>query len=170
VPFGVTFLGPAFADPVVAVAGARLLGESDPPPPAWAGWTTLMVVGAHLSGQPLNGQLIERGGRLVRQVATAPEYRLVALPTEPPKPGLVRVAPGAPGAAIEGELWALPTDGFGQFVAQVPAPLTIGSVVLDDGSVHKGFLCEGWAAGDAPDITSYGGWRQYLGACLATRR
>jgi allophanate hydrolase len=162
VPFGITFLGPAFADPVVATAGARLLGEPDPPPPPWAGWTTIMVVGAHLSGQPLNCQLTERGGRLARRVMTAPEYRLVALLTDPPKPGLLRLPPGEPGAAIEGELWTLPVDAFGDFVRLVPSPLAIGTVVLDDGSSHAGFLCEAWAASGAPDITNYGGWRRYL--------
>jgi allophanate hydrolase len=164
VPFGVTFLGPAFADHVVAVAGARLLGEPDPAPPAWAGWTTIVVVGAHLTGQPLSWQLTDRGGRLARRVLTSPEYRLVALATDPPKPGLVRLGPGASGASIEGELWALPIDGFGDFVRKIPAPLVIGTVVLDDGSSHPGFLCEPWATAGAPDITSYGGWKRYLAA------
>jgi allophanate hydrolase len=162
VPFGVTFLGPAFADHVVTVAGARLMGEPDPVPPPWTGWTTIMVVGAHLSGQPLNWQLTDRGARLTRVVATAPEYRLVALPTDPPKPGLVRIGPGASGASIEGELWTIPVDGFGDFVRNVPSPLAIGTVVLDDGTAHPGFQCESWAADGATDITVYGGWRKYL--------
>jgi allophanate hydrolase len=160
VPFGVTFLGPAFADPVVAVAGARLVGEPDPAPPAWVGWTDVVVVGAHLSGQPLNGQLTERGGHLVRAIDTAPVYRLVALPTEPPKPGLVRVASG--GAAIATEVWRLPTDAFGSFVAGIPAPLGIGTIALADGSSAPGFLCESYAADAAPDITEHGGWLAYL--------
>ncbi|MEY2570692.1 MAG: allophanate hydrolase, partial [Acidimicrobiaceae bacterium] len=164
IPFGVTFLGPAFADPVVAVAGARLLGEPDPSPPAWAGWTTIVVVGAHLRGQPLNHQLTSLGGAFVADVQTAPSYALHALATEPRKPGLVRVAPdrGRAGASIAAELWVLPTDGFGAFVAAVPPPLCIGTVALDDGTSHAGFLCEGWAAEDAPDITQHGGWLNYL--------
>jgi allophanate hydrolase len=179
VPFGVTFLGPAFADPVVAAAGARLLGEPDPPAPPWVGWATVFVVGAHLRGAPLNHTLTGRGGRLLRAAATAAEYRLFALDTTPPKPGLVRVGPGSGsgsgsgsglgsgsaerGRSIEGELWVLPLDAFGSFVAEVPPPLAIGSVVLDDGSVHHGFVCEPWATADAQDITSYGGWRAYQG-------
>jgi allophanate hydrolase len=159
VPFGVSFLGPAFADPVVAVAAARLAGEPDPAPPAWVGWTDVVVVGAHLTGQPLNWQLSDRGGHLVRAVPTAPEYRLVALPTDPPKPGLVRTGPG--GAAIETEVWRLPTDGFGSFVAAIPSPLAIGTVVLADGTSAAGFLCESFAASDAPDITAFGGWLAY---------
>ena len=163
-PFGVTFLGPAFADPVVAIAAARLAGGPDPPPPAWAGWTTIVVVGAHLRGQPLNHQLTSRGGHFLADVRTAPSYALHALPTTPPKPGLVRVAPTGRrgGASIAAELWVLPTDGFGAFVADVPAPLCIGTVELDDGATHAGFLCEGWAIQGAPGITGHGGWLRYL--------
>ncbi len=160
VPCGVTFLGPAFADPVVAVAGARLMGEPDPVPPPWVGWTDVVVVGAHLAGEPLNWQLTSRGGHRVSTMQTAPEYKLVALPTEPPKPGLVRV--GASGAAIQVEVWRLPIDAYGSFVAAIPAPLCIGSVVLSDGAVLQGFLCESLAADAAPDITALGGWRAYL--------
>jgi allophanate hydrolase len=160
VPFGVTFLGPAFADPVVAAAGARLVGEPDPAPPFWVGWTDVAVVGAHLSGQPLNHQLTDRGGHPVGTVATAAEYQLVALPTQPPKPGLVRVGEG--GAAIETEVWRLPTDAYGSFVAGIPAPLGIGTVALEDGTAVQGFLCEPHAAATAPDISSFGGWRAYL--------
>jgi allophanate hydrolase len=160
VPFGVTFLGPAFADPVVAVAGARLVGEPDPPPPAWVGWTDLFVVGAHLEGQPLNHQLVQRGAHLVRSVATAPVYRLVALPTEPPKPGMLRVADR--GEAIVGEVWRLPTDAFGSFVAAIPSPLGIGTVDLADGTDVAGFLCESYAVAGTADITAFGGWVAYL--------
>jgi allophanate hydrolase len=159
IPFGITFLGPAFADAVVAAAAARLAGEADPPAPAWASPATLVVVGAHLSGQPLNRELTERGGRLIRPAATAASYRLHALSTDPPKPGLVRVEGG--GAAIAAELWALPVDAFGDFVRRVPAPLSIGSVELDDGSRHSGFLCESWALAGAVDITTHGGWIAY---------
>jgi allophanate hydrolase len=160
VPFGVTFLGPAFADPVVALAAARLAGEPDPAPPSWAGWTDIAVVGAHLAGQPLNWQLTDRGGHLVQAIATAPTYKLVALPTEPPKPGMVRVAEG--GASIATEVWRLPTDGFGSFVAAIPQPLGIGTIDLEDGTQVHGFLCEDVATDGAPDITHHGGWLAYL--------
>jgi allophanate hydrolase len=161
VPFGLTFLGPAFADPVVAAAGARLLGEPDPEPPDWVGWTDVFVVGAHLGGEPLNHQLVGRGAHLVRTAATAPAYRLVALETEPPKPGLLRVADR--GASIVGEVWRLPTDGFGAFVAAIPPPLGIGTVALADGTDVAGFLCESYAVAGAADITAFGGWVAYLG-------
>jgi allophanate hydrolase len=144
----------------VAAAAARLLGEPDPPPPPWSGTTTIVVVGAHLRGQPLNHQLVDRGGHFVGEVRTASAYRLHALPTMPPKPGLVRIADG--GTSIEAELWELPIDGFGAFVVGVPSPLTIGTVELSDGTTHPGFLCEEWAAAEAPDISSFGGWLRYL--------
>src|SRR6185437_8365380 len=117
---------------------------------------TLVVVGAHLSGQPLNHELVDRGGRLIRAATTAAAYRLHALTTDPPKPGLVRVSSG--GASIVAELWGLPVDGFGDFVRRVPSPLSIGTVELEDGSRHPGFLCEGWALDGAADITALGGW------------
>jgi allophanate hydrolase len=159
VPFGVTFLGPAFADTTVITAAARLMGEPDPSPPPWSATTTLVVVGAHLRGMPLNGDLTARGARFVASVRTAPRYRLHALATDPPKPGLVRVAEG--GASIDAELWALPVDGFGDLVRRVPAPLCIGTVELTDGSTHPGFLCEAIATEAAPDITHHGGWAAY---------
>jgi allophanate hydrolase len=152
-------LGPAFADSVVALAAARLLGEAAPAPPAWAAPATLVVVGAHLSGQPLNRELTERGGRLIRPAVTASAYRLHALRTDPPKPGLIRVATG--GRPIAAELWALPVDAFGDFVRRVPSPLSIGTVELEDGTRHPGFLCESWALADAVDITAQGGWVAY---------
>lgn len=161
IPFGVTFLGPAFADPVVALAAARLVREPDPAPPPWVGWTDIVVVGAHLRGQPLNHQLTGAGAHLVRSTATAAEYRLVALPTNPAKPGLIRTSTGG-GAAIEVEVWRMPTDAFGAFAAAIPAPLGIGSIALADGTHAVGFLCEAAGAADAPDITDFGGWRAYL--------
>jgi allophanate hydrolase len=109
----------------------------------------------------LEHQLLDRGGRFVAATRTAPCYRLFALPTDPPKPGLIRVDEG--GASIEAEVWALPVTGFGAFVAAVPSPLAIGTVRLADGSSAAGFLCESVAAYAAPDITEAGGWRAYLG-------
>jgi allophanate hydrolase len=123
------------------------------------GTVDLVVVGAHLTGEPLNGQLTDLGAELVGPVRTAPCYRLVALPTEPPKPGLVRLAEG--GSSIEGERWRLSTEAFGSFVAVVPAPLTIGTLALDGGASCLGFLCESYAAEGAPDITELGGWRAH---------
>ena len=125
----------------------------------------IAVVGAHLTGQPLNHQLTSRGARLVEQTRTAPTYRLVALDTAPPKPGLLRTAEGTPGAGpIEVEVWELDAADFGSFVDEIPAPLCIGRVVLEDGTDVAGFLCEAVAAEGAPDITHHGGWRAYRAA------
>ena len=123
------------------------------------------VVGAHLSGQPLNGQLLERHGRLVRVTNTAPVYRLYALAnTTPAKPGLIRGnEPVANG--IEVEIWELGDAEFGTFVGMIPPPLGIGTLEMLDGELVKGFLVESYAVGSgtgAREITHLGGWRNYL--------
>ncbi|MDT0308732.1 allophanate hydrolase [Streptomyces sp. DSM 44917] len=148
-PFGVMLIGPAGTDDRLAAIAGLL------PPPS-----RLAVVGAHLTGQPLNPQLLALGGRLLRTTATAPVYRLYALRTEPAKPGLVHV--GAGGAAIETEIWELPPAGLGELAGALPRPMTIGRVTLADATTVPGFLCEPSALDDALDITSYGGWRAYL--------
>lgn len=174
-PFGTTLVAPAFCDDALAVLADdlhRALEPSfgmnrDPLPEARAtaapGEATvdLVVVGAHLSGEPLNDELLERGATRVASTRTAADYRLFALPgTTPPKPGLVR-QPGLSGAGIEVEVWRLSTNKFGDFVAGVPAPLVIGTVTLENGARAKGFLCEPCAIEGAEDITAYGGWRAY---------
>ena len=121
---------------------------------------SIAVVGAHLRGQPLHHQLSDRGAVLVVTTATAPIYRMYALPTDPPKPGLVRVDGG--GGAIAVEVWALADAAFGTFVDGVPAPLVIGRLALADGSDVAGFLCEPIATVGARDITEHGGWQGYL--------
>ena len=153
-PFGVTLIGPAFSDrALLAIAG----GEAKQP-----GCIAVAVVGAHLSGQPLNGQLTERGARLLKTCRSATDYRLFALAnTTPPKPGLVR-EPGFRGPGIELEVWSMPLSSFGSFVGMIPGPLGIGSVMLDDGSSVKGFICEPAGLRDAVEITQHGGWRGYL--------
>jgi allophanate hydrolase len=185
-PFGVTLFGPAFSDAALARLADRLhraqnlpLGATGrplssncrsgapaatprlPSPPTLR--LNLVVCGAHLSGLPLNHQLTERGGRLVQVTRTAPRYRLYALPGgPPPRPGLIRQPQG--GQAIEVEVWSLPLDQVGGFLAGIPAPLGLGSVELADGSWDKGFICEGFAAEGARDITELGGWRAFLAA------
>ena len=131
------------------------------PAPATAPTLPIAVVGAHLSGLPLNGQLLERGATLRERTRTAPHYRLYALPgTRPPKPGLQRCAEG--GAAIEVEVWDMPLAQLGSFLALVPSPLCLGSVELADGRFVHGFLCEAHALSQARDISHFGGWRAYL--------
>ncbi len=122
----------------------------------------LAVAGAHLSGQPLNGELTERGAVLLGPARTAPEYRLYALRTTPPKPGVVRVADG--GVPLEVELWRLSAAAFGDFVASLPQPMAIGAVRLEDGTTVRGFLVEPIAVEGAEDISSFGGWRAFRSA------
>ena len=125
----------------------------------------LAVCGAHMTGLPLNGELSRLGARLIRRCRTAPEYRLHALAGFPPqRPGLVR---DASGAAIAVEVWGLPRVAFGSFIAGVPSPLAIGTIVLEDGSTVKGFLCETAGLAGAVDITALGGWRAYLQQVVA---
>ncbi|MFE0515929.1 allophanate hydrolase [Streptomyces sp. NPDC058964] len=148
-PFGVMLIGPAFTDDRLAAIARSLEPE-----------VSLAVVGAHLTGGPLNPQLLSLGARLDRTTTTAPVYALRALRTEPPKPGLVHVGEG--GAAIETEVWRLPAEGLGRLLAALPRPMTLGSLELADGSRVPGFLCEPSALTDAEDITRYGGWRSFL--------
>lgn len=180
-PFGVTFIGPAQADAALAAAGARWQAGVDLPlgatsarrpsqaplrTPATAATLTLAVVGAHLSGLPLNGQLTERGARLLEATHTAARYRLFALPgSTPPKPGLLRVAEG--GTAIAVELWAMPMRHVGSFLALIPPPLGLGSLELADGRWVHGFVCEAHALAAARDISDFGGWRAYLASLNA---
>lgn len=175
-PFGVTLFAPAHQDLPLLELAARWqadtglpLGATGQPFPARDfptlagadGMVQVAVCGAHLSGLPLNGQLTQRGGRLLRTVRSAPEYRFYALAGGPPqRPGMVRVAEG--GAAVEMEIWELPVRHFGSFVAGIPAPLGIGKVALEDGSLVCGFVCESGGLAGAEDITHYGGWRAWL--------
>jgi len=177
IPFGVTLLAPGGEDALLASCGRQFhhatglpLGALDVPQPPLqklatgpaAGEIAIAVVGAHLSGMPLNGELRSAGGRLLESAKTATHYRLYALAgTTPPKPGLLRVKAGA-GAAIEVEIWALPDAAFGRFVAAVPQPLSIGTLELADGRAVKGFLVEAEAVAGARDISSFGGWRKFV--------
>jgi allophanate hydrolase len=175
-PVGVTVMGRAFDDKRLAVLGDALhrsladikLGATSMPLAATPVIATsrpkrihVAVVGAHLTGQPLNAQLVEREARLVRTTRTAPGYSLYALAnTAPAKPGLVYDGAGA--GNIEVEVWEMDDAAFGSFVALIPSPLGIGTVKLADGSSVKGFVCESHAISDAENITRHGGWRAWL--------
>jgi len=175
---GITLIGPCGSDWRLAQLGARYhaatglnQGATSEPvshdiplavPEDGGPWVQVAVVGAHLSGMPLNAQLTERGGRLLRRVRTAACYRLFALPeSTPPKPGLLRVD-AQQGHAIELEVWQMPACAYGSFVALIPAPLGIGTLELEDGTRVQGFLCEPQALSSAEDISAFGGWRAYI--------
>jgi allophanate hydrolase len=177
-PFGITLIGPAGSDWQLAELGQRYhhlsgltQGATGEPLPAMHRVTGLRrpamvrvaVVGAHLSGMPLNSQLTERGATLAGSAETAPHYRLYALPgTTPPKPGLLRVADNQ-GERIALEVWNMPLADYGSFVAMIPAPLGIGTLQLSDGSNVQGFVCEAQALQNgALDISHLGGWRAYI--------
>jgi allophanate hydrolase len=176
VPFGITLLAPGGRDALLASIGRvwhadtglplGAVGAAQPPlaplPSLPAGdEIALAVVGAHLTGMPLNGELTAEGARLLQTTSTAADYRLYALDGTVPKPGLVRVARGE-GAAIEVEVWAMTAASFGRFVAAVPPPMAIGTLRLADGRMVKGFVVEPAAIADSREITGFGGWRAYL--------
>ena len=176
-PFGITLLAPGGQDARLAEIGRVFhadtklpLGALKAPQPDLAAMPAtaaddeiaIAVVGAHLSGLPLNGELRALGARLLEAVKTAPDYKLYALNgAVPPKPGMLRVDSGK-GAGVEVEIWALPSTAFGAFIDGVGAPLSIGTVTLADGRGVKGFLMEAIAAEGARDISSFGGWRAFL--------
>jgi allophanate hydrolase len=176
-PFGITLVGPPSSDRALLALADTLhrssvttlgamnvqVSPSSAEAPALAtGYVALAVCGAHMEGLALNHQLRDRGGYFMQRTQTSPSYRLFALPGGPPqRPGLVRVSSG--GAAIDIEIWALPTEQLGSFVAGIPEPLGIGKVELETGALVSGFICEGYAASGAADITRFGGWRAYLG-------
>ena len=163
-PVGVTLLGPAWSEGRLAAIADHIhraftagLPPPMPPDAVAQGETALFCIGAHMSGLPLNAQVTALGGRFLREANTAPAYRLHALGN---RPGMAR---GAPGAAIAGEIWALPTSAIGALLAQVPPPLGFGTVALEDGPC-LGFLAEAPALHGTQDITAFGGWRAWLAA------
>lgn len=182
-PAGITLLAPAWHDHALAnfgtqwqsyrfergydaalgATGRRYSAPKKSPCHQPAGTIRIAVVGAHLRGMPLNHQLTSRGASFVEATRTAAQYRLFALADSvPPKPALVRSAPGEAGESIEVELWDVPSGNLGSFTAEIPPPLGIGSVTLADGRVVKGFICEPCGIAGAQDITSFGGWRAYV--------
>ena len=174
-PFGVTLISTAFSDNALLTYAGLLqqafnlpLGATNNPlptpqpiPASEAGLINIVVCGAHMSGLPLNHQLQERDATLVKQCQSAPHYKLIALPGGPPeRPGMLRQQEG--GTAIEVEVWQMPVEHFGSFLAGIPQPLGLGKVELDDGSWETGFICESYIEEASKDISQYGGWRNYL--------
>jgi allophanate hydrolase len=175
-PFGITLLAQAGNDATLASlgrvfhAGTGLpLGATGtaqpalaPLPGSSAGEIAIAVVGAHLTGMPLNGELKSFGARFLERTTTTADYRLFLLPgTTPAKPGLLRVGVDA-GVAVDVEIWTMPAEQFGRFVASIPAPLSIGTLTITDGRDVKGFLVEAEATRDARDISAFGGWRNFM--------
>ncbi|MBN3825874.1 allophanate hydrolase [Burkholderia sp. Ac-20384] len=193
-PFGITFVGRAHDDArlldlaqawgdagkrgsgmgaggdLQANAAGDAFATTAPGPGASSGVVRVAVVGAHLSGEPLNWQLAQRGGHFVAATTTAPAYRLYALSAGASggvaKPGLVRVPDG--GASIAVEIWEMPVDAYGSFVAGIADPLGIGTLMLADGARVQGFLCESAALDGAQDITHFGGWRAYRASAASS--
>jgi len=172
-PAGVCLLAPAFHDPLLAAiggafqrhgglplgaTGAELPPIDATPAPVSYPYLPIAVVGAHLSGEKLNGELLALGARLRRSVRTAPDYRLYALP-DGKRPGLVR-DPGA-GTVIEAEIWDVPVAAIGAFLAGIAPPLGLGTIALEDGGAVTGFLCEAYAVAGAREISEFGGWRAW---------
>jgi allophanate hydrolase len=181
IPFGITLLAPAGKDAHLASIGRVFhadtklaMGARGLPQPPLAALPSglrgdeiaIAVVGAHLSGMALNGELMALGGRLLESTATSPDYKLYALDTTPPKPGMLRVDAGA-GSSIELEVWALPAAAFGKFVAAIPPPLSIGTIRLADGRGVKGFIVEPADINGAREISAFGGWRAFVAEVAA---
>ncbi len=167
-PFGVTVVARAFDDQLAIDLAARLLtGAGEPALAATARpllvepGVDVLVVGAHLRGQPLNRELEELGARFGRSVRTSDAYRLVALDTQPRKPGLVRVGPGG-GDPIAGEVWRVSAGALGRFLAALPAPMSLGQVELADGTWVVGFGCTAESGAAGADVTAAGGWVEAL--------
>jgi allophanate hydrolase len=184
-PVGITLVGPAwsdarlasFADALQRAAGLTLgaTGRALPEPPVGkskavgaANNTRLEIVvfGAHMRGEPLNHELIDLGATFGRTCRTAPFYRMYALDGAIARPALTRS--GTDGRSLEGELWSMPTEAMGAFLARIKSPLGLGKIVLEDESVRIGFICEAGATGGARDISEFGGWRGYRASSQST--
>ncbi len=176
--FGVTLFAQAFTDDALFVQARKILADtglkmgatkhewepeliSDNVEQQQHDYIDIAVCGAHLSGMPLNHQLMDKQATLIKQTTTAASYRLYVLAGGPPyRPGLI--LDGDNGKAIDVEVWRMPLARFGEFMLGIPHPLGIGTVFLDDGEQVNSFICEAYAVEDAEEITHFGGWRRYI--------
>jgi allophanate hydrolase len=158
-PYGVTVFARPHADRVAADVARLLLGEPRSAITTGPAGQPLLVVGAHMSGQPLNAELLTLGARLEGPAWTAPAYGLFVIDLEPARPGLVALEDGV---AIEGELWTVPVGALGRILARLPEPQSLGPVRLDSGRIVTGFLCAAGSSALGADISGLGGWRAYL--------
>lgn len=174
-PTGVTFFAPAGSDgellkltdhlhkKFVSVSGACKIEVPNANPFHFdtAHEILVAVVGAHLVGFPLNSQLVERGAKLLDVTQTAPKYEFFELSSRPIlKPGLVKQS--GTGKSVEVEIWAMPKQHLGSFLALIPSPLGLGKVELIDGREVVGFICEPYGIEGATNISHTGGWRNWM--------
>ncbi len=175
-PVGVTLVGPAWHDGLIAAfaadfqhrAGLELgatghgLAQRAETPGGKGAYplVEIAVFGAHLSGQPLNPDLLALGGVLRRSCLTAPVYRMKLLPGAVERPALVHVGLGE-GVAIEGEIWTLPSQAVGSFLSRIAPPLGLGTIRLDDQAAVTGFICDHGISPEARDISLFRSWRAY---------
>lgn len=165
--FGVTVLSRAFEDAVALDIAALVTKDSSPQqvwPVAAADTEEIVVFGAHLRGGPLEWQLTDLGARWAGELTTAPHYRMAALDTVPPKPGITRAPEDTAGTALTGHRWLLSPAALGRFLGALPAPMQLGKVEFDDGSWRTGFGCDGAAAAAGKDISEHGSWPAALAA------
>ena len=153
-PFGITLFALAENEGLVRKAAELIMRQEKRQPEK----TMVAVCGLHMRGYPLEKQMLQSGARFLRATRTAKKYQFIKLSTTPAKPGLVKKSVG--GCAIEVELWEMPIASFGSFASSIPSPLGIGKIELADGSEVPGFICEGYAADEAMDISAYGSWRR----------
>lgn len=117
----------------------------------------LAVCGLHMRGMELEHQLLDLGGRFKACCKTGPHYRMKVVPGKPEKPFLTYCLDGS---SLEVEVWELPVENMGVFLAGVPSPLALGKVRLESGEV-VGFVGQAGYGDDYKDISEYGGWANY---------
>ena len=126
--------------------------------------TLLAVNGTLMRGLELNPNLLAVGARFVREDKTGACYRIFSIGDR--HPAMLRT-PGA-GAQVALELWEVPLDGLARVLLSEPPGLTIGKVLLEDGSVVLGVLGEPFLCEGQREITAYGGWCAYVASQQAS--